>query len=313
MTADDVDAVREVERIAFQAGWVRRHGPSSARPPRTRSSVLVRLEKDPEGCFVAEDGGRAVGYIFSRTWGGVGWFGSFGVLPEAQGRGIGKALLLPSLDYLRRDPRRIIGLETSAASAYNLGLYLRQGFEARMPTLEMGMDLGLEPRGMQGVARYSGSAAERRGRWMDELAEATGEILPGLDYGKEIESTARNALGETFVFQSGGRAVGLSIVHLASPYEGWGDEQATIAALALHPGVTDENTFRVLISESSAFARANGKSRLVLTVSTSHAWAVDRLLAWGFRVDHGGLQMVLKGQEAGSGIDRKVDLSRWAG
>jgi len=32
--------------------------------------------------------GRAIlriGFIFSRTWGGVGWFGTFAVLPEYQG------------------------------------------------------------------------------------------------------------------------------------------------------------------------------------------------------------------------------------
>ena len=312
MTAGDVDAVREVEAIAFQPGWARQHGASSPRPRRTRLNALARLEKDPEGCFVAETEGQTVGYIFSRTWGGVGWFGSFGVRPEFQGRGIGKALLLPSLDYLGRAPR-IIGLETGLESPYNLGLYLRQGFEARLPTLGMAIDLGLEPRGMQGLPRYSGSAAEARGRWAAELAEATGEILPGTDYIKEIDSTARDALGETFVFQSEGRAVGMSVVHLASPYEGWGDDTAMIVALALHPGAIDENSFRVLISESSAYALANGKARLTLSVSTTHTWAVDRLLAWGFRIERAGVLMIRRGQTAGLGIDRKVDLSRWAG
>lgn len=313
MTADDVDAVREVEAIAFRPGWERQHGPSSPRPQRTRLNVLARLEKDPEGCFVADTGGRTVGYIFSRTWGGVGWFGSFGVLPELQGKGIGKALLLPSLDYLRRDPHQIVGLETGLESPYNLGLYLRQGFEARLPALGMRIALGLEPREMQGVARISGADAETRRRWADELAEATGEILPGLNYYKEIESTARNALGETFVFRSQGRGVGLSVVHLASPYEGWGEDRAIVVALALHPGATDETTFRVLISESMAFARASGKAWLTLTASTAHAWAVDLLLAWGFEIERAGVMMALKGQEAGSGVDRKVDLSRWAG
>lgn len=182
-----------------------------------------------------------------------------------------------------------------------------------MPSLGMGIDLGLEPHALQGLARWSVGDMDARGRWARELAEATDEILPGLDYYKEIESTARNALGETILFQSGGRAVGLSVVHLASPYEGWGEETAIIAALALHPGATDESSFRVLASESMAFARAHGKQHLSLSVCSAHAWAVDRLLSWGFRIERAGALMALKGQEVGLGVDRKVDLSRWAG
>lgn len=313
MTPDDTDSVREIEALAFRPGWEREHGVGSPRPQRTHLNVLVRLEKDPEGCFVAELDGRAVGYIFSRTWAGVGWFGSFGVLPGFQGQGIGGALLDPALGYLRREPRRIIGLETGLQEPHNLGLYLRRGFEIRIPSLGMGIDLGLERHGPQGLGRWSGASQETRSRWAVELAEATDEILPGLDYYKEIESTARNALGETIVFQSAGRAFGLSIVQLASPYEGWGDDRATIVALALHPGATDENSFRVLTAESMALARAVGKAHLSLTVCAAHAWAVERLLSWGFRVERAGVVMALKGQEAASGVDRKVDLSRWAG
>ncbi len=313
MTPDDVDAVREVEAIAFGPAWERQHGSPAVRPQRTRLNVLTRLEMDPEGCSVGETGGRLVGFIFSRTWGGVGWFGSFGVLPEMQGKGIGKALLQTSLDYLRRDPHRIVGLETGLESPATLGLYLRQGFEARFPTLGMGIALGLEAGGMQGIARISAGDAEARRQWAAELAEATDEILPGLDYYKEIESNVRNGLGETFVFRSQDRAVGLSVVEMATRYEGWGDDRATLVALALHPGATDETTFRLLIAESMAYAQANGKARLSLTVSTAHAWAVERLLAWGFEIERGGVMMTLKGQPAGASVDRKVDLSRWAG
>ncbi len=311
MTADDVEAVREVEALAFGPAWAREHG-ASPRPRRTPLNVRVRLEKDPEGCFVAESGDRVVGYIFSRTWGDVGWFGSFGVLPELQTRGIGKALLGPSLEYLRRRAH-IVGLETGMESPYSLGLYLRQGFEARLPTLGMSIDLGPGAGEAPGLPRFSGADAARRSRWVAELAEATGGILPGLDYRKEIESAERNGLGDTLVLERQGRAEGLSIVHLASVYEGSGDEAATIAALALRPAATDEESFRGLISETAAYARANGKARLRLNVCTAHAWAVDRLLAWGFGVERASILMTLRGQTAALGVDQKVDLARWAG
>src|SRR3989337_728069 len=98
---------------------------SPGRAPAARTRAPGQ-KKARGGGSPPEPAPQTVGYIFSRTWGGVGWFGSFGVRPEFQGRGIGKALLLPSLDYLGRAPR-IIGLETGLESPYNLGLYLRQG------------------------------------------------------------------------------------------------------------------------------------------------------------------------------------------
>jgi GNAT superfamily N-acetyltransferase len=51
------------------------------------------LAHDPQRCFVAEAGGRVVGYtaalLRDETW----FFSSLFVLPAFQGRGIGKALL----------------------------------------------------------------------------------------------------------------------------------------------------------------------------------------------------------------------------
>jgi ribosomal protein S18 acetylase RimI-like enzyme len=98
------------------------------------TNVLTLRENDPEGCFVAEEEGRVVGLVFSRTWGGVGWFGTFAVLLKYQGRGIGKRLIAASLDYLRQDPGRVrvIGLETMPESPYSPGLYLRRGLQARL-------------------------------------------------------------------------------------------------------------------------------------------------------------------------------------
>ena len=50
-------------------------GESAEMPQRTRTAVRANREKDPGGCFVAEEDRRVVGFIFSRTWGSVGWFG----------------------------------------------------------------------------------------------------------------------------------------------------------------------------------------------------------------------------------------------
>jgi predicted N-acetyltransferase YhbS len=82
MHEDDLGRVIEVEAAAFGAWYRQTYGGESGIPGRTRTNVRSCLVKDPAGCFVAKEDGRVVGFILSRTWGSVGWFGTFSVLPE---------------------------------------------------------------------------------------------------------------------------------------------------------------------------------------------------------------------------------------
>jgi ribosomal protein S18 acetylase RimI-like enzyme len=312
MREEDADEVRRVDSLAFGEWWRQVSGQDVELPQRTRTNVLALLEKDPEGCFVAEEDGHVVGLIFSRTWGGVGWCGTFGVLPEYQGRGIGKQLIAASLGYLRRVPARVIGLETMPESPYNLGLYVRQGFQARLLTFLLGRSLDGPAEG-ESLPRWSSADTETKERWLADLRVATGQIRPGLDYSKEVISTARHGLGETLVLTDGARAIGMSTVWLVSSREGQGEELARVMILALHPAHTDERAFHALVEASEALARACGKRKLAVTVNGRHPWAVERLLLWGYRIERAGVRMVLRGTDEGPSTDDWVDLSRWAG
>lgn len=313
MREDDADAVREVDAVAFWT-WKRQvRGEAAQLHRRTRTNVLACREKDPEGCFVADDGHRVVGFIFSRTWGGVGWFGTFAVLPERQGRGIGQQLIAASLEYLRQDPRRVIGLETMPGSPYNLGLYLRQGFQARFPTLLLSKNLEQPAADRVDLPRWSTASARTRERWLADLREATGQIQARLDYAKEITSNARHGLGETLVLTDGSRAIGMSVVGLVSGCENWGAERASVKALALHPDHTEDGTLRTILDGTEALARSQGKQAVTMAVNARHAWALHRSLQWGYRVERMAVHMVLKGTDGGPSTDGWVDFSRWAG
>lgn len=313
MREEDVNAVRQVDAAAFGAWWKRLNGEEAELPQRTRTNVLALLEKDLEGCFVAEEDGRVVGLIFSRTWGSVGWFGTFAVLPEYQGRGIGKRLITASLEYLRRDPERVIGLETMPESPYNLGLYLRQGFQVRFPTLLLSRILEQPAAASVDFPRWSSANARAQERWLADLREATGQIQPGLDYSKEIISTTRHSLGETLVLTDGEKAIGMSLVWLVGSREGLSEELASLQILALHPAHTDGETLHALIEATEALVRTYGKQRLTVPVNTRCAWAVDQLLEWGYRVERAMVRMVLREMYDEPSTDNRVDLSRWAG
>lgn len=328
MREEDVDAVREVDAVAFRAWAQQVSGESVPTYRRTRANVLACRQKDPEGCFVTERDGRVVGFIFSRTWGGVGWFGTFAVLPEYQRQGLGKQLIAASLDYLRRSSRhgnschgtschgnscRLIGLETMPESAYNLGLYLKLGFQARFPTFLLTKALDRSAGRSGELPCWSSADAETQQRWLADLRQATGQILPALDYSKEIVSTDQYRMGETLLLLDGEQAVGLSVVWLTSGWEGWDEDRASVQALALQPAHTNHGTFRTLLQASEALAQADDKQTLGVMVNGCHVWALERLLEWGYRVKRVALRMVLKGTGEKPLTDDFVELSRWAG
>jgi ribosomal protein S18 acetylase RimI-like enzyme len=313
MHVQDADAVREIDASAFSA-WASGIWEQEVEIPlRTRANVLACLEKDPQGCFVAEEGGGVVGFIFSRTWGSVGWFGTFAVLPEHQNGNIGRRLMAASLDYLRQDPGRVIGLETMPDSAKNLSLYLRQGFQLRLPTLRLAKVLPQVTANDWHLASWSGADAATQQRWLVELRQATGHIFPGLDYSKEILSTVQHALGEVLVLLSDGRAVGVTVVEFAARREGSSEDNAHLLVMALHPAHTSERALRRLLGASEAVAQAAGKDRLLVPANGRHVWAVGQLLQCGYRVEHMAVHMVLAGTDDGPRSDDCVDLARWAG
>ncbi|HUV88416.1 MAG TPA: N-acetyltransferase [Anaerolineae bacterium] len=319
MREEDADAIRDIDALAFWT-WERQvKGETAQRYRRTRTNVLASLEKDPPGCFIAEEdarspyGNRVVGFIFSRTWGGVGWFGTFAVLPEYQGHGIGQQLISASLEYLRQDPGRVMGLETMPESPYNLGLYLRRGFQARFPTLLLSKTL--EPCTMEetGLSHWSSADARTHERWLADLREATGRIQPRLDYSKEVISNARHGLGETLVLTDGAGAIGMSVVGLVSTIEGWSSERASVQVLALHPDYTEDDTLRAMLSATEALTRLHDKRVVTLPVNASHTWALERLLQWGYQIERMAVHMVLPGTDNGPVTDGYVNLARWAG
>jgi GNAT superfamily N-acetyltransferase len=275
--------------------------------------VLALREKDPDGCFVAEQGGRVVGLIFSRTWGSVGWFGTFAVLPELQGRGIGKELIEASLDYLRRRPSRMIGLETMPGSPGNLGLYLKRGFEPRFLTIHLQKSLGPSVDDDVVLPRWSRADDETRDRWLAELREVADCMRPGLDYSKEVISTSKHRLGDTVVLIEDGRAVGACTVALVGTREGPDEEKAPAYPLVIHPAHANEEAFHTLLAAAEALARAAGKEEIMIPVNARHAWALGQVLRAGYRVERALVRMVLPGTDAEPRTDDRVNLSRWAG
>lgn len=80
---------------------------------------------EPEGCFVAEWDGQAVGTTVACILGSVAWVAMVLVDQEWRGRGIGKALMSHALDFL---DRQTVGSVRLDATALGKPLYEKLGF-----------------------------------------------------------------------------------------------------------------------------------------------------------------------------------------
>ena len=83
------------------------------------------------GVFVWEEAGNVVGYITTRIdhESKIGGIPNIAVLPDAQGRGIGRKLLDHGLDYMRSQGMEIAKIETLAQNEVGSHLYPSLGFE----------------------------------------------------------------------------------------------------------------------------------------------------------------------------------------
>ena len=109
MTADDTSRAERVTAIGFHeldTRMFRRSWPDpEIRPPdraihwaaRARHLVVT----DPGGCWVAERGDDLLGVVISFVREKMWLLASYAVVPDAQGLGLGKALLAPALEHGR--------------------------------------------------------------------------------------------------------------------------------------------------------------------------------------------------------------------
>jgi len=111
MTHDDIPWAM---RLKDQAGW-----------NQTETDWRRFLEMEPDGCFVAEWDGQAVGTTIACILGSVAWIAMVLVDQEWRGRGIGKALMSHALNFL--DARKIPSVRLDA-TALGKPLYERLGF-----------------------------------------------------------------------------------------------------------------------------------------------------------------------------------------
>lgn len=320
MTETDLPAVAEIEAGVFTDWYRLNRKPQDPLPERSLHSLRYTISLDPEANLVAiAEDGSMVGFILARTWGRVGWFGTFGVPTQFQGLGIGRALVEGVLEELR--PRTdIIGLETMPESGANLGLYTRAGFAVTFPTIIMDLSLvrtadalgGLPGDELRPLSALSGTARRRAVGGIREISQA---LLAGLDYSAEVESFQRYELGETFLVEgAAGRLDGFAALRTV-PFRGRDHSgRGYLHILAVRPGADERAVLTDLLRQLWCRGASIGLTQIVTGINGRYRDAVALLMDFGFRGVRAAIRMAnTAGRPDAFTVGAGVNLSRWAG
>lgn len=116
MNKDDLSRVAEVDMAAFSSVW-----------QNSRSS-LEQAYLQAVVATVAEEEGRILGYQISTATPMGGHLARLAVIPEAQGRGVGYALVHDLLMQFDRRGAQVVSVNTQQDNLTSLALYQKAGF-----------------------------------------------------------------------------------------------------------------------------------------------------------------------------------------
>ena len=97
----------------------------------SREGIEKYLNRNPDTCFVSEDGGKIIGVILSGHDGRRGFIHHTAVSPDFRGQGIGAGLVGAALDALKKEGINKVALVVFERNETGNGFWEKMGFSAR--------------------------------------------------------------------------------------------------------------------------------------------------------------------------------------
>jgi len=258
------------------------------------------LKKEPAGCLVAMDGKRVIGSIISHVWGSVGWFGPLEVDPRYQDKGIGKALVTESVNYLRSRECDTIGCETMASSACNLAFYHKLGFRSKsLSHVFYKVLVAIPPEAIE----TSRSRQFQPDESMASYKNLWNSIQAGLDYSIEFNSLAADDLGQILVIDTE-EGPAHAIVHTHEMFE----ESSNVILKLLVAGSAD--VADALLDSCEISGVMNGKTGMFIRSYDVTPPELGWFFKHGYVLQSASVRLLLKGQDE---TGQLIHVSCWSG
>jgi GNAT superfamily N-acetyltransferase len=285
----DIEALNRVFADAFTDRYSR-DGLVGVRVPQLNNLVWrYALEDAGDGSMVWRDtDGQMVGFNMVHRSGTEGWMGPLAVRPDRQGEGLGSTMVRTGIEWLRSQGATTIGLETMPRTVDNIGFYSRIGLAPSHLTVTLVHEV---PRRVSGVPELLSAAGAAWDQRLEECRCLTEEVLPGVDFTRELALSQELGIGDTTLLRDGGRLAAFALWHSTPLAAGRPkDELRVLKLVAANPFA-----FERLLQSLQLTAANERVTRIAIRCQTEFADAYLRLIELGFRVHWTDLRMLLQG------------------
>ena len=302
-TLRDVDPLNRVFAEAFTDRYSR-DGLVGVRVPQLNSAIWrYAIEDAGDGAMVWRDaGGELVAFNMVHRSGVEGWMGPLAVRPDRQGEGLGSAMVLAGVEWLKAEGARTIGLETMPRTVDNIGFYSRLGFMPGHLTVTLVRDVGRRPAESGEVL----SAVADVPAVLGECRALLDQLLPGTDFTRELALTHELRIGDTTLIRRDGALAGFALWHSAPLAAGRPKDEVRILKLVTR-AVEDLDQVIEAVQRAAHHERVR---RLAVRCQSVFGEAYLRLVEQGFRVHWTDLRMMLRGY-APPAPKTGIVLSNW--
>ncbi len=315
MTADHFEAMDGIDVEAW-SDWATKKFGHAIQFPTKRPVYGTYLDGDPRGSFLAlDDAGRPVGYIFTRTFGRVGFFGPFGVVPRFQHAHVGKQLVNATIAYMKQAGCTTIGLETMPETAYNLGLYTKLGFQLQTLTLRLHKELAAGGGALPSNVRVVEAPDDALLACIRAISES---LEDGLDLSKEVALLRSHPIGVCLCYEKDGAVAGFALLY-AFPgevglYPPSDAANVRVRMLAMHAQQCGPDDLRAFLAAIEAWARSRDRKHVTIPIYAGYDAALQTLYRLGYRV-HDNYPSLVKLTQGAYPVAHpdKVICYEWAG
>lgn len=304
-TERDIEGLNRVFAEAFTDRY-RRDGLIGVRVPQLNPLVWRYALLDAgDGAMVWRDErGDVAAFNVAHQGGAEGWMGPLAVRPDRQGTGVGKTIVRTAADWLVERGVSTLGLETMPRTPENIGFYARLGFMPGFLTITLTNEIAT--RGQPTPVLLSRRSGEEKETTMEAARRLVNDLVPGIDFSREILLTAELGLGDTSLVEGADGLDALALWHSAPLADSRTRDEVRVLKLAAR----DDMAFDAAIAAVEAAAAKAGIRRVAVRCQSRYDDAFHRLIARGYRVRWTDLRMTYEGYPERH-VARGVVFSNW--